>query len=1027
MSILNDLTEEEKQKLGMGTQEKRHQKDARMNERINELLSIEKNNIEKKTGQNVILPKFKSNKAVFTAWLITKKNPPMSIDDAMKIDTESPEFNGLSKDFSEFIASTSVRTKTTENGNEVSFYNTAIPDMLGEAEQIMSCYVVPDVSTKDNYLANAETLIGMKDMHDEISNQFNNAINRDKPYDMDTSNIVPTDELTGNIFNADFTHSFVAESGFTKNPINNIFEKHNNMHKFFNSVIDNYENLEYQDPLAVLAIRNQFKNYKGKTIADASTKSNEYELSGHMISQILNFENDISENRVVDHLMGEEDKELDNLVSYNNTKGITTSLKIKSAMINSKVSTKIDNHYKEIKKSQAKKPAVDFKLNVEIVGNVLKQKLNSAADDLGALFLTNSEGDLNDIINGIDELDKQITYANHKIDIKPLNTSEVIRDVTPTMSGTYVVVDGQNNTSTIIYDVHNKMNEYNNQIINGVAMLKETIDNMNPYMRKLIDNNPEKKAKLDNLLETIELIDKMAQTDQHFIDKTSEMDHDHLTLTQVKNEYGKDYPEAAAQYNERETNIKNWLTSKPGEANFNSTLNNLMTVNNNQNVTVNNDAPKQNINNEPVQINNSGIVNDNTIGFKGTRLTNIWYNRKDNVLSADKRIESIQKQVESQPEGATYDQFVNILAIRQAVGSVRGSGKSLQKDIFDIDVERMSIQMKDNTLIKGFYESVKSDPAKWAKFSSAISKGKGHGGAVEDMIKEYSNSVPLDELPKDNLTERYLPTVKERIEYYQKGVENGSIKDVKSAAAEILVCRNMAEAVKGKKNSLDKRITSQMIKSVEGQETELITNNTFMESIGHIKQDQLVSLINKGHGGELSEKLRFMTDNRLYTKENKAVHNIAWKNTLKAAVNETNGKIKNIQQATVDALSKIQGDNPQDAKDAAKNELNKFFPQLVAESVILGKMYKDAKASKNQLDLRTDFDKTVFRNKVSKLMDSPKFQATYNKMMTSVKGNETFSIDSIVKNYNDASRSMKEASKTKQKAPNQVQQGGIKK
>ena len=216
MSILYDLTEEEKQKLGMGTLEKRHQKDALMNERINELLSAEKDDIETKTGGNVILPKFKSNKAVFTAWLITKKNPPMSIDDAMKIDAESPDFDELSKDFSEFIASTSVRTKTTEKGNEVSFYNTAIPDMLGEADQLLSCYVVPDISTKDNYLANAETLIGMKDMYDEISNQFNNAINRDKPYDMDTRNIVPTDELTGNIFNADFTHNFVAELNCTQ-------------------------------------------------------------------------------------------------------------------------------------------------------------------------------------------------------------------------------------------------------------------------------------------------------------------------------------------------------------------------------------------------------------------------------------------------------------------------------------------------------------------------------------------------------------------------------------------------------------------------------------------------------------------------------------------------------------------------------------------------------------------------------------------------------------------------------------------
>ena len=79
MGILQNLTEEEKKKLGVGTRSAFRDEAAVFSEKLNNLIKEKKGEFEKTSPNKVVLPQFNSTMAAFHAYLMTKADPPMSM------------------------------------------------------------------------------------------------------------------------------------------------------------------------------------------------------------------------------------------------------------------------------------------------------------------------------------------------------------------------------------------------------------------------------------------------------------------------------------------------------------------------------------------------------------------------------------------------------------------------------------------------------------------------------------------------------------------------------------------------------------------------------------------------------------------------------------------------------------------------------------------------------------------------------------------------------------------------------------
>ncbi len=249
------------------------------------------------------------------------------------------------------------------------------------------------------------------------------------------------------------------------------------------------------------------------------------------------------------------------------------------------------------------------------------------------------------------------------------------------------------------------------------------------------------------------------------------------------------------------------------------------------------------------------------------------------------------------------DRFLKIMAARELADSVRGSkAKLVATKLSADDINRRALEMKQNGTFSRFMDKLKEDPKLMKAAVSAA--GKGHGGGLDDMFRDYVKNQNAGELRNDGILKRYMPTVKERIEILQKqyGKQQGLLKDLadvekdltklqkggsekkieateekkdkieeelesgstkEKIAAEIIQLRNLSHAVKGKKSSLDKPVPVASASEVETLCSKVDAMGSFEDPV--LSDPEVTKLILSGHGGDMAEKARTLANEKLNT------------------------------------------------------------------------------------------------------------------------------------------------------------------
>ena len=236
--------------------------------------------------------------------------------------------------------------------------------------------------------------------------------------------------------------------------------------------------------------------------------------------------------------------------------------------------------------------------------------------------------------------------------------------------------------------------------------------------------------------------------------------------------------------------------------------------------------------------------------------------------TAAKWIEDIRKpeNLFKQVDGAMtvdYDQVVKIMAARHYAESVRGDAAKLDStSIKDKELDKRADQLKTLPHFKDFLESLK-DPAKQRKMLSAI--GKGHCGGLDDMFTAYLKELPAGQLENVPELKRYMPTAKDRIEALKKqtgrlgavpgdaDAQREHFRKKAAAAAEIVQLRNLVQAERKKKSTLDVKIPVDSQNSLKAGVNTLIRDPAALKALG---SDDTQELLQKGHGGEMTILLR---------------------------------------------------------------------------------------------------------------------------------------------------------------------------
>lgn len=239
--------------------------------------------------------------------------------------------------------------------------------------------------------------------------------------------------------------------------------------------------------------------------------------------------------------------------------------------------------------------------------------------------------------------------------------------------------------------------------------------------------------------------------------------------------------------------------------------------------------------------------------------------------------------------------FLKIIAVRQLAGSDRGHVDKLKKFNFsEKELWDRVNEMKKDPVFRGFLENITGDTLQFKRAITAAQTNPGHGGKLDDMLKDYILNLPPGQMLNTKLHERFLPTAKDRIESIKKQIEKmydtekkissleedldkiqnkgGSVKKInelkekkaklqefvesirpKNAVAEIIELRNMVKADYGKKGSLEKKIPAFEEDTLSHKIDAVRMNREF---VAICDRNDVKELLFKGHGGDLTDLVR---------------------------------------------------------------------------------------------------------------------------------------------------------------------------
>ena len=154
------------------------------------------------------------------------------------------------------------------------------------------------------------------------------------------------------------------------------------------------------------------------------------------------------------------------------------------------------------------------------------------------------------------------------------------------------------------------------------------------------------------------------------------------------------------------------------------------------------------------------------------------------------------------------EHIARILAARDAVGSERGKASSLKKPLDMGTFTQKLNAIQNNPSFLTFVKNIEAKPELHQRVDAIFLKKHSHGGELDDLFRDFMKKRTAGRLQNnDRALERWMPTVKDRVEALQKAAakkmkEN---QDVSQEAFEISKLRAMAGVQRGGKG-LEKKV-----------------------------------------------------------------------------------------------------------------------------------------------------------------------------------------------------------------------------
>ena len=200
--------------------------------------------------------------------------------------------------------------------------------------------------------------------------------------------------------------------------------------------------------------------------------------------------------------------------------------------------------------------------------------------------------------------------------------------------------------------------------------------------------------------------------------------------------------------------------------------------------------------------------------------------------------------------------IARIMAARELSNSTRGKASTLNKELGQQQIEKRAREMMANKNFKEFAETL-SKAGYLDKVEAIFTKTHSHGGELDDLFRDHLTMRPAGKMPNDDPTiARWMPTVKQRVEYLQKKAAEAlkNNKDVYKEASEITLLRRAAGVQRGGKG-LNNRVPIvgdncelDLSKAVESNAESASFKKAFEKANGK-------KLILSGHGGEMMKKM----------------------------------------------------------------------------------------------------------------------------------------------------------------------------
>lgn len=917
----------------------------------------------------VALPDFKSKTGAFMAWMVGEKG--MSIDEASKMfDGDQPGAEELVQEFGMFLMEHSVLLGTDGSLTTMEYNKglvapdraVKIREMFIKASAKFEEYKIPDID-----YSNPKEVKKMAPQMVMIKALCNEALIQVKEYSDLPYKFKDTDEKVMDAVEKAITRKKMPRSydSFTKiigngkapkdikSDLNKLTDKYD---YFYNRVKDPYSSRADVAPLSTtLAHRTILNDYRGKTLIQAEPGLRNISRRSEKIGTLMDLEYEITDNRILRKLKGEEDEILGEIVNECNQKfDYTLKSKARSLAYDKDRDAEKNRKYKESQKPENLDE--EFKLVGEIKADIIQARVSELIDNAKKYEISDGDKELlRELKSTLSEYGNIIKNANTKNDLKMFaGKSEELKDIYRPLNY-----------------VHHSPENYEN--VTGYKNLQDSLGKI-----KLIHDTFEIGGKLNDdgsetreepippeITEVLGQIDKMCEADAHFLDGIRDLNVTAMSLPQLKKVYTKNNPDIKLDRMKLEEAVKK---QKP------KTIAELDKIDKEV-------APK--VNEKDYQ-------------------TSLKINNQINVL---KYIDGMKKEVDATGK-LTYNQLVDMLAARAVICAQRNKKRGLNKETSSLAIAEMAEKIQDMYLIKNFYNNCKSDPKMMKELIDNFQSG--HGGAVEDMIKKHSNLITTNKLNGDpKVLERFVTTPKERIKAFQEEFsKNGG--DKPAFAMEIILMRNVAEAGRKDSSNLKQPLNAEMLAEARRQDA-LLRNDKVMPAIcTGVPDAKFGELLTRGNGGKFVEQVRRIADTNRFGKI-EGITEVVEKNTIVGKYKSINKEIKACEKATQDLFKDVKAGKI--TREDFNKQLNGYFTELVAQSIVASDMITAAKATKTQKELRVDLNKKEFNEKVKTLMNSEDFKKNYKTMMEPDNIPKEFSLDSVAKQYNVAREKNAEAAR----------------